>query len=134
MNEIRVMSAAFAASFAISAEATSARTTGASIPAWSSSTASASAASNAPTTIRSGSMKSLIAVPSAVNSGFDAYPTCPSPRASRRCLTFSPVPTGTVLFMTTTMRWSTSGSSSMTVHTAERSASPETVGGVPTAT
>ena len=72
MNEIRVISAAFAASLIISAEATSACTTGASIPRWSSSTASPSAASKAPITIRSGSMKSLTAVPSAVNSGFEA--------------------------------------------------------------
>ena len=71
MNEIRVISAAFAASLIISAEATSERTTGASIPPCSASTASPSASSNAPTTIRSGSMKSLTAVPSAVNSGFE---------------------------------------------------------------
>jgi hypothetical protein len=71
MNEMRVISAAFAASFVISADATSARTIGASIAAWSSATASASAASKAPMTIRSGSMKSVIAVPSAVNSGFE---------------------------------------------------------------
>ena len=41
---------------------------------------------------------------------------------------------GTVLFIATTMRRSTPGSSSTTVQTAERSASPEYVGGVPTAT
>ena len=46
----------------------------------------------------------------------------------------SPVPTGTVLFITTTQRRSICGSSSITVQTAERSASPEYVGGVPTAT
>ena len=54
MNEMRVTSAALAASLIISAEATSARTTGASIPACSCSTTSASASSNAPITIRSG--------------------------------------------------------------------------------
>ncbi len=75
MKEMRVIRAAFAASLIISADATSERTTGASIPRWSSSTASPSASSNAPTTIRSGSMKSRTAVPSAVNSGFEAYPT-----------------------------------------------------------
>ena len=125
MNEIRVISAAFAASLIISAEATSDRTTGASMPRWSPSTASPSASSNAPTTIRSGSMKSRTAVPSAVNSGLETYPTCASPRSSRRCRTFSPVPTGTVDFIATTTRWSTAGSSSITVQTAERSASPE---------
>ena len=71
MNEMRVISAAFAASLIISAEATSERTTGASIPSCSAATASPSASSNAPTTIRSGSMKSRTAVPSAVNSGFE---------------------------------------------------------------
>ena len=79
-------------------------------------------------------MKSFTAVPSAVNSGLETYPTCASPRASSRCLTLSPVPTGTVLFIATTMRRSTSGNSSITVQTADRSASPEYVGGVPTAT
>ena len=45
-----------------------------------------------------------------------------------------PVLTGTVLFIAITIRWSTCGSSSTTVQTADRSASPEYVGGVPTAT
>ena len=72
MNEIRVISAAFAASLIISADATSQRTIGASIPSWSSATASPSSSRNAPTTMRSGVMKSRSAVPSAVNSGFDA--------------------------------------------------------------
>ena len=71
MKETRVIRNAFAASLIISAELTSARTMGASIPAWSASTASPSAASNAPITTRSGSMKSRTAVPSAVNSGFE---------------------------------------------------------------
>ncbi len=72
MNEMRVISAAFAASLIISAEATSQRTTGPSIPAWSAATASPSSSRKAPTTIRSGCKKSFTAVPSAVNSGFDA--------------------------------------------------------------
>ena len=71
MNETRVIRNAFAASLIISAEWTSARTIGASMPACSASTASPSASSKAPTTIRSGCMKSRTAVPSAVNSGFD---------------------------------------------------------------
>jgi hypothetical protein len=49
--------------------------------------------------------------------------------------TFSPVPTGTVLFMTRIGRPSTLGSSSTTVQTRERSASPEYgTGGVSTQT
>jgi hypothetical protein len=44
------------------------------------------------------------------------------------------VPTGTVLFIATTILRSTRGNSSTTVQTAVRSASPEYVGGVPTAT
>ena len=72
MKLIRVISAAFAASLIISAEATSQRTIGASMPRCSSSTASPSAASNEPITIRSGCWKSRIAVPSAVNSGLEA--------------------------------------------------------------
>ncbi len=46
----------------------------------------------------------------------------------------SPVPTGTVLFITSTARPSVCGRSSITDQTAERSASPEYVGGVPTQT
>ena len=58
MKEIRVTSAAFAASLIISADATSQRTTGASMPSWSAATTSPSASSNAPMTIRSGCRKS----------------------------------------------------------------------------
>ena len=72
MNEIRVTSAAFAASFTISADGTSQRTTGASMLSCSFAITSPSETSNAPMTIRSGSMKSRTAVPSAVNSGFEA--------------------------------------------------------------
>ena len=107
MKLTRVMSAAFEASFTISADATSVRTTRASIPSWSAATTSASASSKAPITIRSGCMKSRTAVPSAVNSGFDAYPTFSRPRSSRRWRTARPVPTGTVLFIASTTRRST---------------------------
>ena len=72
MKLIRVISAAFAASLIISADGTSQRTTGPSMPRCSSSTASPSSVSNDPITIRSGCWKSRMAVPSAVNSGFDA--------------------------------------------------------------
>ena len=80
MNEMRVIRAAFAASLIISADATSQRTTGPSMPACSAATASPSSSRNAPTTIRSGWRKSATAVPSAVNSGFEAYPTWSRPR------------------------------------------------------
>src|SRR5436190_14672522 len=56
------------------------------------------------------------------------------PRASSAARTLSPVPTGTVLFMTRIERRSSCGSSSITVQTRERSASPEYVGGVSTQT
>ena len=71
MKLIRVISAAFAASLIISAEATSQRTTGPSIPRCSASTASPSSSSKEPITIRSGCWKSRIALPSAVNSGLE---------------------------------------------------------------
>ena len=74
--------------------------------------------------MRSGSMKSRTAVPSAVNSGFETYPTVARPRPSSAARTFSPVPTGTVDFITIVARVSY-GNSSTTVQTRERSASPE---------
>jgi len=46
----------------------------------------------------------------------------------------SPVPTGTVLFITSTTRSSSCGMPSITRWTRERSASPECVGGVSTQT
>ena len=79
-------------------------------------------------------MKSRTAVPSARNSGQEAYPTLTSPRASSAARTFSPVPTGTVLFITSTGEPMSAGRSSITDHTAARLASPEGVGGVPTHT
>ena len=45
-------------------------------------------------------MKSRTARPSARNSGLEAYPTWSRPRWSRPARTFSPVPTGTVDFIT----------------------------------
>ena len=71
MNEIRVIRNAFAASLIISAEFTSQRTIGAPSGSYSAATASPSAASNAPTTTRSGWRKSSTACPSARNSGFE---------------------------------------------------------------
>ena len=48
--------------------------------------------------------------------------------------TFSPVPTGTVLFITSTKRSPVAGRALMTARTRERSASPEWVAGVSTHT
>ncbi len=71
-------------------------------------------------------MKSATAAPSLRNSGQDTYPTPGRMRWIQR-----PVPTGTVLFITSA--WSVdSPSSSTTFSTRERSASPEYVGGVST--
>ena len=54
-------------------------------------------------TMRSGRLKSAIAAPSRRNSGFEATATTASGRASRTMRsTSSPVPTGTVDFVTIT--------------------------------
>ena len=71
MKLIRVIRNALAASLIISAEATSTSTIGASSGSYSAATAAASASVNAPTTTRSGFMKSRTAVPSERNSGFE---------------------------------------------------------------
>ena len=70
MKLIRVINAAFAASLIISAEATSQhdRALDAAVERFD----GAAAASKEPITIRSGCWKSRTAVPSAVNSGFEA--------------------------------------------------------------
>jgi hypothetical protein len=73
-------------------------------------------------------MKSSTALPSFRNSGFDTYPS-----PSRRRWIERPVPTGTVLFMTSACSFE-SPSSAITDSTRERSASPEYVGGVSTHT
>ena len=73
-------------------------------------------------------MKSRTAVPSRRNSGQDTYAT---PGARR--MIASPVPTGTVLFMTSTRSDAAEISSAARI-TTERSASPECVGGVCTQT
>ena len=58
-----------------------------------------------PTTMRSGRLKSLIAAPSRRNSGFDTTAMSASGRVSRMMRsTSSPVPTGTVDFVTTTVK------------------------------
>ena len=55
------------------------------------------------------------------------------PCSAKTRLIDAPVPTGTVDFMTSAW-WSEAGMASTTAWTALRSASPEYVGGVPTAT
>src|SRR5581483_7497646 len=128
MNEMRVIRNALAASLIISAELTSQRTIGVRSGSYSAATIAPSASSNAPTTTRSGCMNSSTARPSDRNSGFETYPTLPSPRAWRPSRTFAPVPTGTVDFITRTGRPSSAGSSSTTLQTRDRSASPAYVG------
>jgi hypothetical protein len=105
----------------ISALATSVVTTGASSGAYSAATRPANSLepSSAPTTTRSGFMKSSTALPSLRNSGFETYPV-----PGRRRWIERPVPTGTVLFITSAC-WFESPSSSSTLSTRERSASPE---------
>ena len=73
MNEILVARKAFEASLIISALATSVLTTGASSGAYRAATRSANSRepSSAPTTTRSGFMKSATALPSFRNSGFE---------------------------------------------------------------
>ena len=121
MNEILVARKAFEASLIISALATSVLTTGASSGAYRASTRSAYScdSSSAPTTTRSGLMKSPTALPSFRNSGLETYPV-----PGRRRWIERPVPTGTVLFMTRACSLE-SPSSSSTLSTRERSASPE---------
>ncbi len=59
----------------------------------------------APTTMRSGRLKSVMAAPSRRNSGFETTATSASGRSSRMMRsTSSPVPTGTVDFVTTTVK------------------------------
>ena len=83
------------------------------------STAYASEPASAPTTTRSGFMKSATALPSFKNSGFDTYAMPLRRRSIER-----PVPTGTVLFITSACSFE-SPSSPITASTRERSASPE---------
>ena len=79
-------------------------------------------------------MKSSIAAPSLRNSGFDATAKSFAPVAVSAPRTFSAVPTGTVDFVTTTLK--RSQWLPMVVATARtccRSALPSSPGGVPTA-
>ena len=73
MKEILVARKAFEASFTISALATSVRTIGPPSGSYNAATRSPNAceSGSAPTTTRSGCMKSWIAAPSLRNSGFD---------------------------------------------------------------
>ena len=89
-----------------------------------------------PTTTRSGFMKSSIAAPSLRNSGLlatsQSRPVCSfEPRVDLRAF----VPTGTVLLVTTIGVGAAGAArcSSTTVHSADRSAAPSSLCGVPTA-
>jgi hypothetical protein len=74
--------------------------------------------------MRSGCRKSLTADPSLRNSGLDTYVSPLFPSSLNRRSIAAPVPTGTVLFMTSACS-DEAGSSSTTALTRERSASPE---------
>ena len=133
MNEIFVARKAFDASLTISALAMSVRTTGAPNGEYRSTTASPAQSPSSPTTTRSGCMKSRTADPSLRNSGQDTYEKPSLPRSLKPRLIVAPVPAGTVDFITSAWR-SVAGIASTTAWTADRSASPEYIGGVPTAT
>ena len=134
MNEIFVARNALAASLIISALAMSVRTSGAPSGAYSSTTASPAQSPTSPTTTRSGLRKSSSADPSLRNSGHDTYenPDLPllvehPPDRVPRCR-----PARSTSSRARGRR--RPASQSTTACTADRSASPEYVGGVPTAT
>ncbi len=84
-----------------------------------------------PTTIRSGRIKSATAKPSLRNSGFETTSKSTLLLAAILALTFSAVPTGTVLLSTITTYSSSIGpSSSAMPSTYDRSAEPSEPGGV----
>ncbi len=120
----------FAAYLIVSADAGSVMITGVSMFAYSSATFSAAARFAAPMTTRSGMRKSLTAVPSRRNSGFDTTET------SSRCSTFSTAivePTGTVDLLTTTAPGLSTGAISRAACSMyDRSALPSSPCGVGT--
>ncbi len=90
--------------------------------------------SSAPTITRSGFMKSLRASPSFKNSGFDATANSCRVRFFIKASILSPVPTGTVDFVTTTAQpVSASAMLSAALKMNDKSADPSAPGGVPTA-
>ena len=111
MNEMRVASMALAAYLVISAEAMSMKSTRKLLirkGRYNRAINSRARWLSTPTTTRSGDMKSLIAAPSFRNSGFEATANGTSqPRAcnssSITALIRADVPTGTVLFVTSSV-------------------------------
>src|SRR6478609_3486396 len=91
--------------------------------------------SSVPITMRSGLKKSFTASPSFKNSGLLTTLMLCLAKRSTTARTFSLVPTGTVLFSTSTTSCSAAlATCSATPSTYERSADPSSCGGVPTAT
>src|SRR3569833_2214683 len=137
MNEMRVASIEFAAYLVSSAERrsiTSMRSLVRVNGAYRLRRLSMARLSSAPTITRSGFMKSLTASPSFRNSGFDATANSCLVRAFMRASILSPVPTGTVDFVTMTAQpVSASATSSAALKMYCRSAEPSGPGGVPTA-
>ena len=137
MNEMRVASIAFAAYFVISADAMSMKITGFPVRtngAYSSAITLRARSLSTPRTTRSGLRKSSTAAPSFRNSGFDTTWNGKRASCATAARTLSAVPTGTVLFVTTTIsRDMCRPIVSATPSTCERSADPSSSGGVPTA-
>ena len=137
MNEMRVASIAFAAYFVISADGMSMTMSGFPVRtngAYNSSMTLAASSESTPTTTRSGFMKSSTAAPSFRNSGLEQI--WKGVRVCREisARTFSAVPTGTVLLVTTSFRsFMCSPIVRATSRTCCRSAEPSSSGGVPTA-
>ena len=102
-NEMRVAKKAFAVYLIISAVRTSVTIIGASSGAYTSRITSAACSSETPRTIRSGAMKSAMALPSRRNSGLETTRTLNGVVSCSRMIeeTRSPVSTGTVDLFTT---------------------------------
>ena len=102
--------------------------------AYSSSMTFAASSESTPTTTRSGFMKSSTAAPSLRNSGLEHTWNGVRVRCAISARTFSAVPTGTVLFVTTSLGpFMCSPIVPATASTCCRSAEPSSSGGVPTA-
>ena len=142
MKLILVASMAFAAYFVSSADFTSMTMTFSRLRvngSYSARSSSVTRGLSAPTTTRSGRMKSSMAAPSLRNSGFDTTSNSTSALrfvsdSATAAPTLSPVPTGTVDLVTTTLySVMCSPIERATASTYLRSAEPSSSGGVPTA-
>jgi hypothetical protein len=137
MNEIRVASMAFAAYLVSSADEMSITMSGLPVRtkgAYSSSITRAASGESTPTTTRSGFMKSSTAAPSFRNSGLEQTWKGVFVSLAICARTFLAVPTGTVLFVTTTfVSFMCRPIVVATASTCFRSADPSSSGGVPTA-